>query len=249
MAEFALIVVYTSAGFLIGLEYLFPAHPNKLQAVWYLRALLINAINILVFYLVDSYMVKINIDIAVFDLSQLPPVIGAAIAYFIFTFVVYWWHRLRHSSNFFWKYFHQLHHSPTRIEALTAYYIHPLDMLANLLISNVIVFILLGLNINAASWYTIITGVAGLLIHANIRLPRQVGYVFQTPEMHRLHHKSNHHAHNYSDIVWWDMLFGTYRNPEFDIDECGFSGKKEQQLLKMLLGHDLNIEMKSELSQ
>jgi len=38
--------------------------------------------------------------------------------------------------------------------------------------------------------------------------------------MHRLHRETGHHAHNYADIVWWDMLFGPDANPRASIDEC-----------------------------
>lgn len=182
---------------------------------------------------------------SLFNLSEgVHPLVGAFLAYFIFTFAVYWWHRARHASDFLWKTFHQLHHSPKRIETLTAYYIHPLDLLANLIISNTIVFIILGLDAEGAAWYTTITGIAGFIIHANIHLPRQVGYVFQTPEMHRLHHKSDHHANNYSDIVWWDMIFGTYENPKTNIEQCGFSEKSEEKIFSMLLTRDISEPVK-----
>ncbi len=77
---------------------------------------------------------------------------------------------------------------------------------------------------------------AGFFIHANIRVPRWVGYVYQTPEMHRLHHQSNHHSHNYSDFVCWDMLFGTYHNPKQPIVNCGFDEHEEKQVIAMLFG-------------
>jgi sterol desaturase/sphingolipid hydroxylase (fatty acid hydroxylase superfamily) len=57
--------------------------------------------------------------------------------------------------------------------------------------------------------------------------------------MHRLHHKRGHHAHNYSDIVWWDMLFGTYANPREDIEACGFDDSSERKVVSLLLGREL----------
>ncbi|MFO7603801.1 MAG: sterol desaturase family protein [Gammaproteobacteria bacterium] len=242
MTEFALPMVYLSAAILFLGEHLFPAHKTKPQLTWYIRSVSINSVNLLVFFLMAMLMESAQLP-SLFHIGEgLPPLAGAFVAYVIFTFVVYWWHRLRHHSAFFWRTFHQLHHSPKRIETLTAYYIHPLDMLANLIISNTIVFALLGLGMEAAAWYTVITGIAGFLIHANIRLPRQVGYVFQTPEMHRLHHQSSHHANNYSDIVWWDMLFGTYANPRESIDHCGFDEASESKVLAMLMTKDIRPE-------
>ena len=47
------------------------------------------------------------------------------IAWFVGTFVFYWWHRLRHADGF-WHVFHQLHHSPGRIEMLAQFiFRHP----------------------------------------------------------------------------------------------------------------------------
>ncbi len=245
MTELALPLLYAIAGILLLLEHLFPAHPIKSEWRWYVRAALINAIVFAVFILVENIWSTHASSWSVFSLSKsLSAPLTALLAYFIFTFFAYWWHRLRHHSAFAWRVFHQLHHSPKRLQTLTAYYIHPLDMVADLTISNSLIYLLLGLNLEAAAWYILITGVAGFLIHANIRLPRWVGYVFQTPEMHRLHHKSGHHAQNYADIVWWDMLFGTYCNPHQDIEECGFSANKESKVIPMLLTQDLSVTQK-----
>ena len=58
--------------------------------------------------------------------------------------------------------------------------------------------------------------------------------------MHRIHHQYNRHKNNYGDIVWWDMLFGTYENPKQWIHSCGFDDDKEQQLLTMLQYKDVH---------
>ncbi len=245
MTELALPLLYVIAGGLLIIEHLFPAHPLKPDWRWYTRAVVINAIVFGVFFLVEALWSKYANSWSVFSLSDsLPAPLAALVTYFMFTFVAYWWHRLRHNSPLIWRIFHQLHHSPQRLQTLTAYYIHPLDMTADLAISNTLVYLLLGLNLEAASWYILITGVAGFIIHANIRLPRWLGYVFQTPEMHRLHHKSGHHSQNYADIVWWDMLFGTYSNPCQDIEMCGFPEKVENKVLAMLATKDLTQETK-----
>jgi len=232
--------LYAITAILFIWEHVFPAHSEKTDWRWYTRALLINILQLGIFYLIDLFWSAQNKPLNIFSLQDtVSPLTGAVIGYFIFTFIIYWWHRARHNNKFIWRLFHQFHHSPKHIQTLTAYYIHPLDMITTLFISNFIMYILLGLNFEAASWYTLITGLAGFFIHANIRIPRQVGYLFQTPEMHRLHHKSNHHANNYSDIVLWDMLFGTYCNPKEPVKQCGFDEQREKQVLPMILGKDL----------
>src|SRR5262249_25803578 len=171
----ALPLVLAMGTALVALEHWFPAHPIRPDVGWYVRALAINAVQVLVYLGVGHTWTRWGAR-ASLDLvgGRLPAFTGALVAYVIFTFVVYWWHRARHASRLLWRIFHQLHHSPTRIQTLTAYYIHPLDMIVVLTISNLILFPLLGLDLEAATWYTVITGFAGFFIHANIRVPRAV---------------------------------------------------------------------------
>ncbi|MBL8522119.1 MAG: sterol desaturase family protein [Betaproteobacteria bacterium] len=240
MEDFALLLILLTGALFVLLEHLFPAHPLEPRLEWYVRAVLVNAVQVFVYVGVEHVWTK-ELALPTLGLgADLPPFAGAMLAYFIFTFAIYWWHRARHGSPILWRIFHQFHHSPRRIQALTAYYIHPLDMLVGLSISNAIMFPLLGLNSTAAAWYALITGFAGFFIHANIRVPRIIGYVYQTPEMHRLHHKSGHHANNYSDIVCWDMMFGTYCNPTSDIETCGFDGDTERDVVPLLIGKKIS---------
>jgi sterol desaturase/sphingolipid hydroxylase (fatty acid hydroxylase superfamily) len=240
MIALALPLVLAMGAALVVLEHLFPAHPIRPDVRWYVRATAINALQVLVYLGVESVWSRWALPSLALVGRRLPAVGGAVLAYVVFTFVVYWWHRARHASPLIWRLLHQFHHSPARIQTLTAYYIHPLDMIIVLTISHLILFPLLGLDLDAAAWYTVITGFAGFFIHANIRVPRAVGYVFQTPEMHRLHHKTGHHAHNYADIVWWDLLFGTYANPREPVDTCGFDEHTEREIVSMLAGVDLS---------
>ena len=64
--------------------------------------------------------------------------------------------------------------------------------------------------------------------------------MFQRPEMHRIHHQYGYHQNNYGDIVWWDMLFGTYENPKKWDETCGFDDWQEQQLVPMLAYRDVH---------
>ncbi|NJM34973.1 MAG: hypothetical protein HC850_10040, partial [Rhodomicrobium sp.] len=54
---------------------------------------------------------------SLFKLAALQlPVLEGFIGWFVGTFFFYWWHRIRH-MNGWWQLFHQVHHSPARIEA------------------------------------------------------------------------------------------------------------------------------------
>ena len=50
--------------------------------------------------------------------------------------------------------------------------------------------------------------------HANIATPRWLGYLVQRPESHAVHHAQSVHHYNFSDLPLWDMVFGTFVNPE-----------------------------------
>ncbi len=77
---------------------------------------------------------------------------GAILGYVVITFIYYWWHRWRHEMHGLWRWFHQLHHSPQRIEIITSFYKHPFELLANSLLSSLTMYTLLGLSPAAATW-------------------------------------------------------------------------------------------------
>jgi sterol desaturase/sphingolipid hydroxylase (fatty acid hydroxylase superfamily) len=49
-------------------------------------------------------------------------------------------------------------------------------------------------------------------------------------------------SNNYGDIVWWDMLFGTYENPSRFEAACGFDDALEQRLPAMLAYRDVHAD-------
>ena len=55
---------------------------------------------------------------------------------------------------------------------------------------------------------------AELLYHWNVSTPAWLGYLIQRPESHCVHHQHGLHRYNYADLPVWDMLFGTFRNPD-----------------------------------
>ena len=172
--------------------------------------------------------------------ARLPGWAGALLAYFVATFVFYWWHRARHESPRLWVMFHQIHHSPQRLEVVTSFYKHPAEMIVNSLIGSLLVYGLLGLSPQAGAIYTLCTALGEFFYHTNVRTPRWVGWIFQRPEMHRIHHQYGRHRNNYGDIVWWDMLFGTYENPPAWDDRCGYDADKERRLGRMLAWRDVH---------
>jgi sterol desaturase/sphingolipid hydroxylase (fatty acid hydroxylase superfamily) len=171
---------------------------------------------------------------------RLGPWAGGAVAYLASTFIYYWWHRARHAYRPLWLGFHQLHHSAQRLEVITSFYKHPAEQAVNALLSSIIAYALLGLSPAGAAVYTLLSGVGEFVYHMNIRTPRWLGLFFQRPEMHRIHHEHGRHAGNYGDLPIWDMLFGTYQNPETFEGRCGFDPEREERVIEMLAFRDVH---------
>ena len=210
-------------------------------ASWPWRVVIVNLLQIGVVLLAGVTWEQWLHSASLFILSdEVGPLAGGLIAYFIATFVFYWWHRARHENNWLWRHFHQIHHSPQRIEVFTSFYKHPLEMVVNSIIGSLLVYTLLGLSIEAGMVYTACTALGEFFYHTSIKTPHWVGYFFQRPEMHRVHHEMDRHRNNFGDIVWWDMLFGTYENRRKFEGQCGFAGLREERLKEMLCFKDVH---------
>ena len=72
------------------------------------------------------------------SVASLGPVAEIAIGYAAFVLLLYWSHRARHHVGVLWRWMHQMHHSPQRIEILTAFYKHPLEIVAESMLAAVL---------------------------------------------------------------------------------------------------------------
>lgn len=206
---------------------------------WYLRAAVFNGCQALSAVVGTLYWDVWLREFKLLSFDHLNLEIQVLLGYVTITFVYYWWHRLRHSVPFLWRFFHQLHHSPARIEVITSFYKHPAEIVANGILSSTILYMLLGLSPEAVGLASLSTGLAELIYHMNVRTPRVMGYFFQRPEMHRIHHKRGSHHYNYSDLPIWDMLFGTFSNPAKADDPTGFPNDHESRVNELLIGREL----------
>jgi sterol desaturase/sphingolipid hydroxylase (fatty acid hydroxylase superfamily) len=172
------------------------------------------------------------------DGSRLGAVRGAAAGLLVVTFINYWWHRAEHRFHVLWRAFHQVHHSPHRVDVSGAAFAHPLEMALMVVVNVAVNVFLLGLLPVAAA----LAGYAGAFVamfaHWNIRTPQWLGYLLQRPESHCVHHEKGLHANNYGDLPLWDLLFGTFRNPVRFTGEVGLRGGS-QQLAAMLAFADV----------
>ena len=234
------VILAIAAGCFV-VERLWPANDLPRVRAWYWRVLVVNVVQVGIVILAgmtwDQWLGRWSL----WKLDgQMAALEQGIVAYLVSTFIYYWWHRLRHDSRIVWNLFHQLHHSPQRIEILTSFYKHPVDIWANSMLSAAIVYTLLGCSIEAGAWYTLLTAVAELFYHWNIRTPRWLGNLIQRPESHRIHHQYRRHSNNYSDLPIWDMLFGTFKNAPTAKTLCGFDSWREDRFDDMLVFRNVN---------
>lgn len=137
---------------------------------------------------------------------------NAALLFFSIEFFYYWFHRWSHEVRWFWA-SHSVHHSPNKMNFLTA------ERLAwtGGLVSGLILFlpilflgfdtetVLVGSTLNLLYQYWLHTEMIGKL--------GPIEWVFNTPSHHRVHHASNpiYLDSNYGGVtILFDRLFGTY---------------------------------------
>ncbi len=240
------LLIAVAAG-MFAVEKLWPAMELPRVHNWWARVALINLIQLGIVVLAgltwDRWLAGWSL-IALRD--HLPAAAQGAIAYLVSTFIYYWWHRLRHESDWFWRVCHQLHHSPRRIEVLTSFFKHPVEITVNSILSAAIVYPLLGCSVEAGAVYTLLTALAEYFYHWNISTPRPLGYLIQRPEAHRVHHQYDHHTQNFADLPVWDILFGTYNNPRRFEKTCGFDDWREDRFEDMLAFRNVHTRGTSE---
>ncbi len=238
-----LVLLIAIAAALFVVERLWPARELPKVENWWARVVFINVIQvgmiIVAGYTWDRWLQTVSV-------IRLRDHCGTAaqgfIAYFLSTFIYYWWHRWRHESVWFWRLCHQLHHSPRRIELVTSFYKHPVEIGINSMLSAGIVYLLLGCSVQAGALYTFLTAIAEYFYHLNLRTPHWIGYLIQRPESHRIHHQYRHHTQNFADLPIWDALFGTFKNPRPDSvpELCGYENWREDRFDDIVAFRDVH---------
>ena len=244
MDQYAQVAVALAALTLLAVESLWPNHRESFDWRWIARALGLTLIGTVLVvaagYVFDPWLQSVKLfPAASRRLATWPAPLSGLLGYYCVTFLVYWWHRMRHASGLLWRVFHQIHHSPARIEVLTTFYAHPADFVSNAFIISLVAYALLGLGPVASGWCLFWVGLFDTWEHTNVRTPVWLGYLVVRPEMHRVHHEFEKHSKNYG-IPIWDMLFGTFENSARRVSRCGFDEEKEERLLAMLVARDVH---------
>lgn len=233
----AVLVLYVS---LIAADYFRPARTFERVSYWRARGALAFAVYFAIAsnlpFLTDAFVAEHR----VIDASALGVGWGAVVALLVLELGVYVWHRTLHAVPLLWRWLHQTHHSAERIDIWGAMYFHPLDTAGFTLLGSVVLVGLVGVVPEAAVIAGSIAWALSLFQHANLKTPSWLGYVVTRPESHCRHHERGVHAANYSDLPIWDILFGTFVNPETWEGQAGFYSGASGRMLDLLWGRDVS---------
>jgi sterol desaturase/sphingolipid hydroxylase (fatty acid hydroxylase superfamily) len=237
---FPLVLVAMFVGF-IAIEALRPARSLPKVAGWRLKGVLA----FLVTGAVSAASPLLYIDFIrahrLADREWLGTLGGAAVALLFSELVGYWFHRLSHGTPL-WRIAHQLHHSAERVDIFGSAYFHPLDIALGGFLGALVNTLVLGVSAEAAALAALLAIFVSMFQHTNIKTPRWLGYLIQRPESHSVHHQRGRHAMNYSRLPIFDMLFGTFENPEYFQAESGFYPGASRRILAMLGGVDVSAD-------
>ncbi|MGE0651533.1 MAG: sterol desaturase family protein [Alphaproteobacteria bacterium] len=132
-------------------------------------------------------------------------------------------HRLAHQWRRLWR-FHAVHHSVRRLWIVNTGRFHFVDTIASVAMSQPLLYVA-GAPQVVFLWVAAITAFIGILTHCNVDMRcRWLGFVFNTPELHRWHHSrtpSEGNANYGENLMIFDHLFATFffpaRRPSADI--------------------------------
>lgn len=142
---------------------------------------------------------------------HLPIWLEFGIAFLLFDWSFYWWHRVNHLIPLLWR-FHNVHHVDPDLDVTTAFRFHAVEIGYSSAFRAIQVIL-----IGPAAWmyfmYEFMFLSGTLFHHSNIKLPlrteRLLNKLFVTPRMHGIHHSSVRHEtnSNYSTVFsCWDRL-------------------------------------------
>ena len=109
---------------------------------------------------------------------------GTLVGIVVLEGVVYVWHRSAHNVGFLWRGFHQIHHSPRRVDIAGSLVFHPTEVVVQTLLQLAVTVIVLGLDPLAAALTGYFIAFNSFFQHWNVRTPQWLGYLIQRPEAH-----------------------------------------------------------------
>lgn len=209
---------------------------------WYrLRSFLISVAVVGGAIVIAGFWGNLLAGVSLVDGTVLGTWAGAAAGILGYELLHYGYHRAVHRYDFLWRMGHQMHHSTEKLDAFGANVLHPIDLFFFTTWSSIVFFPILGLTPEAGAIAATWVAFNAMFQHANIKTPRWLGWFIQRPEMHIVHHARRNHHYNYANLPLWDMVFGTFRNPEkIENPETGFYTGASARVGDMLLFRDVS---------
>lgn len=170
--------------------------------------------------------------IGLFNQIVTPSSVAIILSMLLLDILIYWQHRLFHNVPILWR-LHRVHHADAHVDTSTGLRFHPIEIVLSIVIK-LIAVTALGVPAIAVLIFEITLNGLALFNHANIRLPNAIEKplrsILMTQILHRIHHSQrvNETNSNYGfSVIWWDKLFGSYKNEAQKTDNDIDVGLKE----------------------
>lgn len=233
---------YLTIGLIPGaivLDWLIRGRRHDSTRFWRVRATLVTVATFYISVYVAVFWGTVLGDFHLLNGAGLGTWGGAVVGILVYELGHYWYHRAAHRYGWLWRAGHQMHHSAESLDAFGAYYLHPVDTFFFTTVSSLVFYPLLGLSVEAGVVGALFLTFNAMFQHMSFRTPRWLGYIIQRPESHSVHHGRGIHRYNYSDLPLWDIVFGTFRNPEGFQAEHGFYAGASGRIPEMLAFRDV----------
>lgn len=225
----------------MGLDLVYGRHAYDAPRWYRLRGFVVSVAVVIGSIAIATFWGELLSGYSLFDGAGLGLWGGALAGVLAYELLHYAYHRTVHRFDVLWRMGHQMHHSTEKLDAFGANYLHPVDLFFFTTWSSLVFFPLLGLLPEAGAIAATWVAFNAMFQHANIRTPHWLGYFIQRPESHIVHHARGKHHYNYANLPLWDMLFGTFRNPQAVVaPETGFYKGASARIGDMLLFRDVS---------
>jgi len=185
-SSWGFVLLILALGVLMILERVFPDQQLPHVPGWWTWVLMINVFQlfavVLATYTWEKWLQNTSYFTSVtgFHLrDHVSSAAGGLIAYLINTWLFYWWHYARHHVWILWILFHQFHHSPKRIETITSFYKHPLEIVLDSQLMAILLYSVLGLTHESSIVLSMFSGIGEYRYHMNMKTSALSGYFFQ----------------------------------------------------------------------
>lgn len=155
--------------------------------------------------------------IGLFNHLALATPVVVVLSFLLLDALIYWQHRLFHKVPLLWR-LHRVHHADAHVDASTGLRFHPIEIVLSILLKLIAISVL-GVPAIAVLIFEIALNGLALFNHANIRLPQRIEkplrLILITQILHRIHHSQvvSETNSNYGfSVVWWDKIFGSYKD-------------------------------------